>query len=96
MIWISQWLCPRRHCSIALVWDDQHETRENVEATGERFYREGTVNRWCGLCGGALHIEHGQTRFKTLEEAQPHLEALQLDNLASRALLERLQGEGRN
>lgn len=87
MIWLTQWLCPQRHCSIALAWDEKETTAAAIEDTGEGLYRRGVVNRWCGICGGELHVEHGRSKFKTMEEAKPFLEECQKENLAAREAL---------
>jgi len=88
MIWITQWLCTSRHCSIALAWDDKETTSKKVEEEGEGIYRRGVVvNRWCGICGGELHVEHGRTRFKAMDEAMAHLKALEKANLAARNIV---------
>ncbi len=83
MIWLTQWLCPDRHCSIALAWDDAVETAEEVVAKGESLYQSGIFNPWCGICGHVgLHVEHGETRFRSMEEAMtPLLEAQQANTL---------------
>jgi hypothetical protein len=88
MIWITQWLCPERHCSIGLSWDDTENTPEEIEKQGEDIYESGLVNRYCGICGGDLHVEHGKTIFKTMEEAKPVLAVLQEENLRARELLQ--------
>ena len=88
MIWLSQWVCADRHCSIALLWDDGGETREGIEAQGEAFYNRKVIHRYCGICGGALHLEHALTRFATMEEALPVVEVVQEANLATRRFLE--------
>jgi hypothetical protein len=85
MIWITQWLCPKRHCSIALAWDDKEETREAIEEKGEAIYARGSINRYCGICAGDLHVEHGRTKFKTMDEAAAPLAATEIANLTARA-----------
>ena len=87
MIWITQWLCPSRHCAIAMAWDDQETTADDAERQGEQAFRQKKLNRWCGICGGSLHVEHGSTGFKTMEEALPHLEAIERANLLARSIL---------
>ena len=87
MIWISQWLCPQRHASIALAWDDSDTSVLQIEAAGEDLYRRGIFNRWCGICRGDLNIEHGRTAFQTMDEAQPFLKECQQANLAARVIL---------
>jgi len=87
MIWITQWLCqPSRHCAIAIAWDDQEMTAEEAERRGEQAFTQG-INRWCGICGGSLHVEHGRTRFKTTAEALPHLRRIERANLQARRII---------
>ena len=86
MIWITQWLCPSRHCAIAIAWDDQELTAEEAERQGEQAFTQG-INRWCGICGGSLHVEHGRTRFKTIAEALPHLRRIERANLIARSII---------
>ncbi len=88
MIWLTQWLCPSRHCSIALLWDDRQDTRQDIERRGEDLYQKGVVTLWCGICGHVgLRIEHGPTRFSTLEEAEPHAKRLEAANALARLLI---------
>ena len=77
MIWLTQWLCPKRHCSIALAWDDGETTAQRVAVEGEAVFAAGWLNRWCGLCRSReLRPEAAPTRFQTMEEALPSLKAL--------------------
>jgi hypothetical protein len=88
MIWITQWLCPQRHCSIGLFWDDAQETKNTVTAQGEAMYRKGPINRWCGICGSRkLKPEHAVTRFRSLEEGMPEFRRMQRENLATRKII---------
>ena len=87
MIWIAQWLCPSRHCAIAVAWDDQETTAKNAEQQGEGAFTQGILNRWCGICGGSLYVEHGRTAFKTMEEALPHLKAIEKTNIGTLRLI---------
>ena len=87
MIWISQWLCPSRHCSIAIPWDDQVMTREQVEEKGEDLYRRKVLHRWCGICRGELHVEHSPTKFKTMDDAMPYLRAAERANSSARGII---------
>ena len=87
MIWITQWLCPNRHANIALAWDDQTTTAQQVEEEGEALYNKEVFNRWCGICHGELHVEHGRTKYKTMEEAEPALKEVEQLNLAARNIL---------
>lgn len=96
MIWLTQWKCPSNHTALALAWDDAVQLRRDAENQGEDVFTCGVLNRWCGICGrfgvtGApieLHVEHGQTAFKTIEEAKPVLLTVEAQNLRSRAWIE--------
>jgi hypothetical protein len=88
MIWISQWLCPKRHCSIALAWDEEEETEESIERKGEEIYASGSINRHCGICGGGLHVEHEKTIFKTLAEGGGPLKEQERANIQTLAWLQ--------
>lgn len=88
MIWLTQWLCPLRHCSIALLWDDQQDNQQRIESRGEELYQKGVVNPWCGICGHVgLRIEHGRTRFTTLEEAETEMNRMEIQNAVARLLI---------
>jgi len=87
MIWITQWLCPERHCVIAVAWDDQETTTEEAKRQGEQAFTKGIVNRWCGICRGSLHVEHGRTRFKTMDEALPRIKEIEQANLRARSII---------
>lgn len=87
MIWITQWLCPSRHCAIAVAWDDWETTAQDAECQGERVFSQGVLKRCCGICGGELHVEHGRTRFRTTEEALPHIKAVEEANLRARSII---------
>ena len=89
MINITQWLCPKRHCSIALVWDDEATTAEEIAQDGEGFYERGLVNRLCGICRSTkLTMEHRATTFKTMDEALPTVKKTQEANMAARVILD--------
>lgn len=87
-VWISQWLCPERHCAIALAWPDEEANAAEAEKKGEHLFTVGVVNRWCGICHGALHVEHDRTVFKTMQEATPLLSALEREQMRTRAELD--------
>ena len=87
MIWITQWLCSNRHCAIAEAWDDQEMSAGEAERRGEQAFTQRILNRWCGICGGSLHVEHGRTKFTTMEEALPHIKAIEQANLRARSII---------
>lgn len=91
MIYLTQWLCPLRHCSVALAWDSSNTTFAQVLEQGEEIYRTGQVNRWCGICGSrAIIPEHGITRFKSMEQALPELRRLEREQVVASSILKYL------
>ncbi len=96
-VWIAQWKCPSNHAALAAAWDDAFDTGDDVVSQAEAVFSKGIMNRWCGICGGALQVSRAKTVFKTMEEATPVLEAVEAHNLASRAMIEMLRrGDRRN
>lgn len=89
-IWLTQWLCPERHCSIALAWDDTTDQAEHIVKQGEAIYATGALNRHCGICGGALAPEHGRTKWQTMEEAKGPIAEVEKLQIASRELMDSL------
>lgn len=89
MIWLTQWLCPQRHCVIAIAWDDRQTNKGDVIVEGARqIVAHGLAVR-CGICGSVLiEPEHGRTCFTDLETARPLLLAAQAGQLATRAALD--------
>lgn len=96
MIWITQWLCPRRHCSIALLWDPAERTEESIRAQGEAFYKTGAINRYCGICAGDLEPESRRTIWRTMEEAEREGRKAEAANLASRAAIDEIKKGNKN
>ncbi len=89
MIRLSQWLCPMRHCIIALVWDPKETTERDMVERGESYFRSGAVLRKCGICGGdEITCETRPTRYKTMEEAKPALAVLERANAAARQIFQ--------
>lgn len=81
-VWITQLLCPARHCIIA--WADEAETDqqavEGVEMRLRAFtrtsLRSGAINPHCAICGAdkaTWRYETRRTRFATMAEAEPVL-----------------------
>jgi hypothetical protein len=97
---VTQCLCPKRHCIIALAWEegeavpgcgdlvfkDSADACRGVETLIDLFIKDGQINPWCGICkSSTFSYEDGLTRFKSLDEAQPELQKLQLGNLLAMA-----------
>jgi|SRR5215471_21730210 len=81
-VYIAQLKCPADHCIIAAYGEFASDAEASVLA-----YRLGEKSKslWngipapCGLCGGAeFYVEVGKTRFNTMEEAEPVIRRLEL------------------
>ena len=93
MVRLAQCLCgPNRHAILAVAYeeckaeDGVGELRRKVE---ELIASRG-INPWCGICHArqeGWQYEDRPTKFKTLEEARPALEATQQANLRARDIL---------
>lgn len=89
MIYLTQWLCPGRHCNIALVWDTETVTEQSILDRGEELFRSGMLKRVCGICDSTdIRTETGKTRFKTIEEAQPQLRILERANMDAKRIFQ--------
>jgi hypothetical protein len=93
---IVQCLCPRRHAIIAVAYTPAEITDDDVveglKSQIKSMIFSGVLDSWCGICGAtAWHFEIGQTPFATMDEAKPHLQALEAENLRARNFL-RAQG----
>lgn len=95
MIWITQLLCPERHCIFAFVFDENVTTRDIAErdlvAAFQKLVDTHALNPWCALCGShVIKPESARTKYATMEEALPHIRKSEDANIASRKLLEGL------
>jgi hypothetical protein len=93
VVHITQLLCPSRHCFAAVAWDDRETSKDHIGyelalvVAGITGPGAAAV---CALCGSRdLHAEDGVTRWHTLDEARPHLEACERDQQLTRAVLTR-------
>src|SRR5260370_37741581 len=93
LIHARQYLCPKRHAILAQGWDDRGhiavEMEEVFRRKVEHLHRTGTLRRRCNVCAQdvPLHFEDGVTQFRTMEEAAPHLAAMQARQWATRQML---------
>lgn len=94
-VWISQCLCPGRHCIMGAAGEadgaaaarDQIETplREAIAV----LLRSRQFNPWCGLCRAdavTWWFETRRTRFATLAQAGPELARLEALNRSTAAM----------
>jgi hypothetical protein len=90
-VYIAQLLCPARHSMLAAADFCRDRARvHRLAGQVDRKFRELTaedkLNPWCGLCRSRdLRIETARTRFDTMAEALPHLEAAKEAQYASTA-----------
>lgn len=83
---IAQCLCPQRHCIAALAFEPSTVSNEQAIESLQAFVAR--LDPWCGICRSVrLHIEIGQTRFATMEEAAEPLRQLQAENMLARLIL---------
>jgi hypothetical protein len=88
MIHILQLLCPRRHCFMAVAYDDATTNSVRARLELSRGLTAIGAVRVCALCRATrFHLEDGVTRFRTLAEAEPHLMACQADQVGTRRRL---------
>ena len=90
---VTQCLCPKRHCIMAIAWQEPEYTpdtaKEKLKSIIKRLMERGAINGFCGICNSSkLTYEDGVTGFKTLDEAMPHLRAVERANLATKRYLD--------
>jgi hypothetical protein len=85
-VWLTQWLCARRHCALAAAWESHETTAAEVEARPLPNW----LNPWCGMCGGALRPESAATVFATMADARAAFDQVQAAQLAARREMDRL------
>jgi hypothetical protein len=81
-VWITQCLCPQRHCIVAAAGEaeDQADAEEAVDKPLRlkvaAMLKSEAVNPWCSMCKARLETwryETRRTRFRSMEEAEPAL-----------------------
>ena len=93
-VWLLQCLCPARHCLLGVAYEDTLLGTPEAAAAAirgvESVFNEGTLDRWCGICGSReIHYETGRMPYQTLKEAMGPLREAEAANLATRAMIER-------
>lgn len=85
-VWMTQCLCPQRHCILASAGEaDSESTAETTIAAPLRervavMLATREMNPWCGLCGarpGTWRFELARTRWRTIAEAMPEIKRLE-------------------
>lgn len=93
MVRIVQCLCPERHCIMAAAYEAEADEVDPLMKRGLKMRIAELVtmrvlNPVCGLCGASVEtwsFEDRASKYRTLEEARPHLEELEARNAAARA-----------
>jgi len=101
-VYIAQVLCPDRHCILAAAMEC--ETQEEIDQFKAEFEKQFSgliagkhIDPWCGICQSRhLRAEMKKTKFATLEEANPHIEALGLAQLYTRFVIDERKKAGLN
>jgi len=97
MIFICQYLCPKRHCIIGMAYDSADYSEKEIETM---LLEAGGVLNFeprCGICGASdLHFEHEKSIFESIEQAKPVLEIWQTANLDSRAKIDAIKRQAKN
>lgn len=97
MINICQLLCPERHCILGMAYDPEDYSPREIETKIVMGAIGMRIDPRCGICGSTqTHFEHGTTKFKTMEEAEPELIKAQAANLASRTAIDEMKRTARN
>lgn len=89
---IIQLLCSNRHCILAAAYEseDGGEQQKPMEELKEAV-KKLKLNPWCGICGDReLKYEDAPSKFVTMEEAKPHLECNQCEQILSRMTLDEI------
>ena len=93
-VYIAQLLCPERHCVIALAGlatslaEAEADLKLKLLEGFGAACAAGLFNRECGICQSRdLHVEVGQTKFRTIKDAQGPLEENARQQAATAAFL---------
>ena len=83
MIWLTQMKCPNGHTVVASPWDDTAYTlaqmERDIQATIDGLCAKGVMNPVCNLCTATtFHFETKKLPFKTVEEAMPLLQEIEM------------------
>jgi hypothetical protein len=89
MVILVQYLCPQRHCILAIGFEEGIGDLENAKLVASQMMKKLQINSHCGICGSRdLFFESGRTKYATLKEATPFFLACQYNQLMTRAALE--------
>lgn len=79
-IYLTQLLCPQRHCIVAVGWDDTDYTETSIQEVLKKEMAAHGIQQQCGLCGSCvLKFETRLTPWKSIAEAQPVLKECEME-----------------
>ncbi len=85
-------LCSQRHCIFAISYEHPEMSDEYALKAAQGLWKEiqdkKLVNPWCALCDGRdMYFECGETGFRTMKEAMPHLKEEEIRQLKTQLRL---------
>ena len=92
-VYIIQCLCPNRHAIFGVAYDPADMPHDvamaTFQSTIEKWITDKTINPWCGICNSRhWTYEQRRTKYATMQEAEPELKRLELEQMLTRALIE--------
>ena len=96
MIYITQWICEKRHCLFAVPWQASDASHKDIELLGEFVMILKKLPMRCTICEGRWLIEHGKTDFKDMAEAVHEVLSISITTHLKRQALKDLQDSARN
>jgi hypothetical protein len=94
-VWIAQCLCPSRHAILAASAEANgpREAEQNAMTPLKEniiaMLADRVINPWCAICHAKAETwryDLGRTRFRTMEEAAPHLRQNEREQAVTRAV----------
>ena len=95
-VYLIQCLCPNRHAIMGIAYEAGGPSNERLAAfklVMAQLIEEKTINPWCELCRSRdWHYETAKTGYRTMDEAEGPLRAVEAMQAQTREFLKR----GRN
>jgi hypothetical protein len=97
-VWITQCLCPQRHCILASAGEADSQSTADATVKAPLVERvavllaRGVLDPWCGLCGSRSETwtyELARTRYRNMEEAVPELKKAESEQQLTASVLRR-------
>jgi hypothetical protein len=85
LISLVQLVCPNGHLFLGAAWNPYKHTFESACQAMDRAIEEKRLVRRCFICKSTdLRFERTETKWRTLEEALPHLKDFEMVQLRYR------------